>query len=38
MRAEADAEKAVIRQRRAIVDDLEGLGEPEINPVEIADQ
>jgi hypothetical protein len=36
-RAEIDGNKATIRQHRAIVDDLEGLGEPEINPVEIAD-
>jgi hypothetical protein len=37
-RAEADVEEEVIGQCRAIVDDLEGLGEPKINPVKIANQ
>jgi hypothetical protein len=38
-RAEADTNEVAIRHRMAtIVDDLEGLGEPEINLVDIADQ
>jgi hypothetical protein len=38
MRSEADANEAAIRQRRSMVDDLEGLGEPERDLVDNADQ
>jgi hypothetical protein len=38
MRSKADANEAAIRQRRSMVNDLEGLGEPERDLVAKADQ
>jgi hypothetical protein len=38
MRSEADANEAAIRQRRSMVDDLEGLGEQERDLVDNVDQ
>jgi hypothetical protein len=38
MRSKANANEAAIRHRRSMVDDLEGLGEPERDPVDNANQ